>query len=128
MKNTTLLGIFVIGLIIVGGFIFVNSKNNIDGNATANNDNSNGNAQKIVIGIKNGNYYPNIINVKAGQSVSISLDNSVTGCFRSFTIKQLGLSKNLRTPEDTLTFTPTEKGTYNFACIMGMGYGKLIVE
>ena len=60
--------------------------------------------------------------------MSISLDSSVTGCLRSFTIKDLGVSKYAKTPSETIDFTPTKKGTFTFACVMGMGYGKLIVE
>lgn len=89
---------------------------------------SGGDIQKIVIGIKNGNYYPNTITVKAGQPVSISLDNSVVGCYRGFVIRDFGINKYLRTPQDTVEFTPTVPGTYRFQCTMGMGRGTLIVE
>ena len=84
--------------------------------------------QKVVISEKNLNYYPNEIKVKAGQPVSISLDSSVTGCLRSFNIRDLGVSKNAKTPSDTIDFTPIKKGTFKFACSMGMGYGSIIVE
>ena len=53
----------------------------------------------------------------------------LTGCpTLTFTIRQLGLAKRLTTPSDTLDFTPTQKGTFRFACSMGMGTGTLIVE
>ena len=84
--------------------------------------------QNVVLGIKNYNYYPNTINVKVGMPVRISLDNSVVGCYRSFTIKELGIAKNLQTPNDYVEFVPEKKGTYRFACSMGMGHGTLIVE
>ena len=125
MKNTTIL-MFVLLLIIAGGiFLFTKgeAKQGITGNAVANND-----VQKITLGIKNYNYYPNTITVKAGIPVRINLDESVKGCLRSFTIKDFGIAKNLRTPEDYVEFTPTKKGTYPFACSMGMGNGKIIVE
>ena len=85
-------------------------------------------AQKVTIGMKNGNYYPNTLTVNAGQPVELALDSSVTGCFRSFTIRELGISKYVKTPADTITFTLPRAGTYAFACSMGMGYGTLIVE
>ena len=120
--------IYIFGIIllivIAGFFIFKNSKNL--SNNTINN--SYGETQKVVIGIKNYNYYPNTIKVEAGKPVSISLDKSVVGCYRGFTIRELGLAKYLATPEDTLEFTPTKKGTYVFACSMGMGRGTLIIE
>ena len=41
---------------------------------------------------------------------------------------ELGISKYLGTPNDYIEFTPTEKGTFRFACSMGMGTGTLVVE
>ena len=81
-----------------------------------------------MISEKDLNYYPSEIKVKANQPVSISLDESVTGCLRSFTIKEIGISKYVKTPAETIEFTPTKKGTFKFACSMGMGYGTIIVE
>ena len=77
--------------------------------------------------MKNGNYYPNTVNVEVNKPVRIYLDSSVRGCYRSFVIKSFGVSKNLRTPEDYVEFIPTKEGTYGFACSMGMGTGKIIV-
>lgn len=126
MKNTTIL-IFALVIIVAGG-IFLFTKNEassqeITGNAIANNG-----VQKITLGIKNYNYYPNTITVKEGIPVRISLDKSVTGCLRSFTIREFGVAKVLRTPEDYVEFIPDKKGTFTFACSMGMGRGKIIVE
>ncbi|MBS3086095.1 cupredoxin domain-containing protein [Candidatus Pacearchaeota archaeon] len=87
-----------------------------------------GEVQKVVLGTKDYNYYPNTIKVQSGKPVSITLDKSVTGCLRSFTIKDLGVSKYVKTPSETIDFTPTKKGTFRFACSMGMGYGTIIVE
>ena len=58
----------------------------------------------------------------------IYIDKSVVGCYRGFTIRELGISKYLPTPDDYVEFTPTEPGTYGFACLMGMGTGTLVVE
>jgi len=117
----------IIALILVGGFFML--KNGIESSAGNIVDrNSNGDVQKIIIGMKDYNYYPNTIKVKAGSSVSISLDESVYGCFRDFTIREFGIREYLKTPQDAVEFTPTKKGTYTFACSMGMGTGTLIVE
>ena len=89
---------------------------------------SNKEAQKVVLGLKDFNYYPNTIKVKANKPVSISLDKSVYGCLRDFTIREFGIRKYLRTPSDTVEFTPTKPGVYRFSCSMGMGTGTLIVE
>ncbi|MBS3092490.1 cupredoxin domain-containing protein [Candidatus Pacearchaeota archaeon] len=129
MKNTTIL--ILVGILIISGAWFVfGNKNTDNGNNPANgnvviNDID---AQKITLSTKNYNYYPNTITVKEGKPVEITLDKSVTGCLRSFNIKDLGVSKTARTPEDKIIFTPTKKGTFTFACSMGMGYGKIIVE
>ena len=124
MKNTTLLIIAGIVILVIGGFIFLNSsKTPATGNATAD-----GNTQKIVLSYKNGNYYPNTITVKSGEKVSISLDNSIQGCLRSFTIPAFGVSKYLPNPADSVEFTPDKAGTYKFQCSMGMGTGTLVVN
>ena len=126
MKNSTII-IAIILIIIAGGvFVYANSGSNPDKKGDSNG--TSGEVQKVVLSYKNYNYYPNTVTVKANQPVSIYLDKSVTGCYRAFTIRQLGLQKNLATPNDALTFTPTQKGTYQFACSMGMGTGTLIVE
>ena len=121
---------YIIGtilIILVAGTVLI--KGNGDSyNVAPGGSSGEGDAQKVVLGIKNYNYYPNTINVKVNVPVSISLDSSVSGCYRSFNIKDLGISKYLKTPQDTVEFTPTKKGTYRFACSMGMGTGTLVVE
>ena len=127
IKKSTFYVFGIILLIVVAGFFMLKKgDNNATGNIT--NDNYNGEIQKIVIGMKDYNYYPNTIKVKAGKPVSISLDESVVGCYRGFTIRDFDISEYLATPDDTLEFTPTKPGTYTFACSMGMGRGTLIVE
>ena len=127
MKNTTvILGIIII--IIIGGyFIFTNTEKEIPVNENNINEET-ADVQNIVIGFKNYNYYPNQIRVKAGQKISITLDDSVTGCYRAFTIRSLGISEYLISSTDTLELTIKKPGTYKFSCSMGMGYGNLIVE
>ena len=74
------------------------------------------------------NYNPNTIKVKAGVPVEITLDSSVRGCYRSFSIPKLGVSKRSSNPSDTIKFTPNQKGTFRYQCSMGMGTGTIIVE
>ena len=78
--------------------------------------------------MKNYNYYPQTVKVKANQPVRIYLDKSVAGCYRSFTIRDFGVVKYLETEKDYVEFTPNKKGSFRFACSMGMGTGTLIVE
>jgi len=121
-----IISIFI--LIAIAGFFLL--KNGVSGNTVTDTEENKvpGEVQRVVLGTKNYNYYPNTIEVQAGKPVSITLDKSVTGCLRSFTIKDLGVSKYVKTPDETIDFTPTKKGTFRFACSMGMGYGTIIVE
>ena len=120
-----LIGIMIL---LVGGFIFLGSGKSSSAGNTGSAVINKGEAQKINLGTKNYNYYPDTIKVKAGQPVELTLDESVYGCLRSFTIKDLGIQEYSRSPEEKIEFTPTQKGTFAFSCSMGMGYGKLIVE
>ena len=120
---------YIIGIIIliaVAGFFVFGSGDKSDD--LINKNTGSGEVQKIVLSEKNYNYYPQEIKVKAGQPVSLSLDSSVKGCLRAFTIRDLGINKYLPAPKDSVEFTPKKVGTFTFACSMGMGYGKLIVE
>ena len=119
IKKTTLYMIMTIALIVFAGyFLMGKSGNETTANPTQNAQN--GNAQKIVLSIKNYNYYPNTITVKANQPVRIFLDSSVVGCYRGFVIRDFGINKYLQTPNDYVEFTPTKKGTFRFSCSMGM--------
>ncbi|HJZ18640.1 MAG TPA: cupredoxin domain-containing protein [Candidatus Nanoarchaeia archaeon] len=126
MKTFTAFVIMAVLLILVGGFVFSKSANQ-NANPETNNQEG-GDFQKIVLGVKNLNYYPNTITVQSGIPVRIYLDSSVSGCLRSFTIRDFGVAKYLKMPSDYLEFTPNKKGTFSFACSMGMGTGTLIVE
>lgn len=124
MKNTTIVILIVILIFGVGAFVYFNPGENVTSKVSS----GSGEVQKITLSMKNYNYYPNTISVKAGVPVSITLDNSVGGCYRSFVIPDLGVRVNSRNPSQTIDFTPTKPGTYRFACSMGMGTGKLVVE
>ena len=126
IKKSTLYLMGIVLLIILTGYFVMGRNNTSIANVTESD--SDKDVQKVVLSIKNYNYYPNTVTVKADKPVRIYLDASVTGCFRSFTIPNLGVAKNLPTPEEYVQFTPTKKGTYKFACSMGMGTGVLIVE
>ncbi|PIN91302.1 hypothetical protein COU57_01180 [Candidatus Pacearchaeota archaeon CG10_big_fil_rev_8_21_14_0_10_32_14] len=123
--------IFLIIVLLVGGgayFVFANGSSNSNPPNTNNPTPTNGDVQNVVLSFKNYNYYPQEVRVKANQPVRISLDKSVSGCLRSFTIKEFGVARNLPTPSDYVEFTPTKTGRFRFACSMGMGTGTLIVE
>ncbi|PIN93828.1 hypothetical protein COU54_01535 [Candidatus Pacearchaeota archaeon CG10_big_fil_rev_8_21_14_0_10_31_24] len=127
IKKSTLYLFGTILLILIGGYFMMQNNESIDNTNVINEGNA-GQVQNVVIGMKNYNYYPNTIKVKAGLPVSLSLDSSVAGCFRDFTIRELGVRKYLVNPSDKVEFTPTKPGRYTFACSMGMGTGTLVVE
>ena len=122
-KNAVYILVFL-AIVLVGAFSLWPKNSDNSGNV----DLGTGEAQKIVLSEKNANYYPGTISVKAGQPVELTLDSSVKGCLRSLVIKDFGVAQYAQTPKDTINFTPTKRGTFTFACSMGMGYGKIIVE
>ncbi|MEK6948420.1 MAG: cupredoxin domain-containing protein [Nanoarchaeota archaeon] len=126
MKNTSII-IGIILIIIIGGYFLFNVEKE---KPVANNEiiNETQDVQNIVISFRNYNYYPNEIRIKANQKVRLTLDESVTGCYRFFTIRSLGISKYLESSNDVLEFIVKKPGIYKFSCSMGMGYGNLIVE
>lgn len=127
--NKMLVYFIVIFFIAAGIVYFAASSGNSTGNVVNDAGNSNGgDVQKINLGFKNYNYYPNTITVKQGVPVEITLDSSVRGCYRSFNIKSLGVSKYSSGASDTIKFTPDKKGTFEFACGMRMGIGTIVVE
>ncbi len=128
MKNTTAIFLIVIMLLGAGSFVFSSIS---PGSASVTGEAVNiqkGELQKVTLSMKELNYYPQTIKVKAGKPVELTLDGSVKGCLRSFTSRELGISKYARTPDEKIIFTPTKKGIFAFSCSMGMGSGKLIVE
>jgi len=121
-KSYTLWFSFGLAVVVVLFIYFVYFQNSGNANLLSNN------VQKVVISMQNYNYYPNTITVKVGQPVEITLDNSVGGCYRNFNIPQFGVSQYSASSSDKITFTPTEKGTFQFRCGMGMGKGAITVE
>jgi len=126
VKKSTLYLLGIVFILVIGGYFML--KEGSQENSFVGTEGKGGDVQKITLSYKNYNYYPNTITVKAGQPVSITLDNSIGGCYRSFTIRDLGVAKYTQTPSDTIDFTPTKKGTFRFSCSMGMGTGTIIVE
>ncbi len=81
--------------------------------------------QKVNIAATNDGYVPNRITVAAGVPVELTLStvNNYT-CASYFYFKEFGIKMQLG-PTDTqsVTFTPTKKGSYQFTCAMGMYTG-----
>lgn len=137
LKKAHLIG--GIGLLLVLIFVIVAIRNvmsnDVDtqlvkgGSAGENKVILNGDAQIINLGVANYNYDPSTITVKANKQVKIIGNmNQLQGCLRAFTIPKLGVSKVFNKGDNTLEFTPTQKGSFGFSCSMGMGTGTLVVE
>lgn len=127
MKNALWMAVIGVFIVVAGAIIFMNSgsSNIVTGNVIVN---TGGDAQKITLSERELNYYPQTLTVNVGQPVELTLDSSVKGCLRSFTIRDLGVQQYAKTASDVIKFTPTKKGTFTFACSMGMGYGTIIVQ
>lgn len=143
MNKSTFITLTTIVVLIIGGFFIVSrgaattgsiitggSVDSGGGKAAAPTAQvaPSGEVQRITLGSKNFNYNPNMLRVKAGVPVELTLDKTVAGCLRSFSVRELGISQYAATPSDTIRFTPKKAGTYAFSCSMGMGFGKLVVE
>ncbi len=75
-------------------------------------------------------YSPNVINVKAGENITLNLVNKAgSGCVQAFTIPELNIQKVVRVGStDTVNFTaPTEPTQIAFMCSMGMYRGTINV-
>ncbi|MDP1729562.1 MAG: cupredoxin domain-containing protein [archaeon] len=118
-KKTIFIILGVLAIIILG-YLFM--EKSLTGNTTS------GEIQKITLSYKNYNYYPNTITVEADKPVEITLDDSIRGCFRSFTIRDLGVNSYSQNPSEKIKFNPTKKGSFIFACSMHMGTGTIIVK
>jgi len=82
--------IFVVAVFVVMFFAFAG---NPSGNVVSSDSN------EFIISMKNWKYSPDTIRVKAGEVVSLGLDNSVQGCFRDLILPEMGLKKIFSSPE-----------------------------
>jgi sulfite exporter TauE/SafE/plastocyanin len=81
--------------------------------------------QQVKIAVGNNGYSPNKITVKAGIPVQLTVSTKdVYSCASSFLMKSFNVNMQLApTDNQTITFTPTQKGQYQFNCSMGMYKG-----
>ena len=87
-----------------------------------------GDMQIINLSAQGINYTPSEFTVNANHPVKIVANvPTLQGCLRSFTIPQLGIKKVFSDSDNSVEFTPTKKGTFDFSCFMGMGRGKITV-
>jgi len=130
MRNTTILLAIAVLVVLAGSFIFTSGDEGITGNVIAQDPQVlQGETQRVVLGVKDFNYFPNTIKVKANKPVEIVADKSLmkAGCLRGIISRDLGISKTFTKEGDSVTFTPSKKGIFTFACPMNMGFGKIEV-
>lgn len=87
-----------------------------------------GGIQELLVTISGG-YSPATIAVAAGRPVRLLFDRQETNpCSEEIVIPAFGIRKFLPAHQKTaVEFTPTEAGSYDFSCGMGMLHGKLVV-
>lgn len=87
------------------------------------------NVQQVVINITSGGYDPRYIRVKAGQPVKLTLrSKDAYSCALAFRLPEFKISTFLEAnDEKSFLLTPTVKGTYTYACSMGMYTGTMEV-
>ncbi len=87
-----------------------------------------GSALDIIV--DSGVYEPSVVHTKAGEEVTLRfIRKDSNPCSEKVLFSGIDVSADLpiNIPYE-LTFTPEEKGEFEFACQMGMYRGKLIVE
>lgn len=86
--------------------------------------------QKVVINISNRGYTPNLVKVKKGLPVELTLVSKDTySCALAFVFREFGINTMLKSNDtQTFKFTPEKKGEFVFTCSMGMYSGTLKVE
>ena len=116
--------------------LFSSDKNSVTGNAVQELSQSipleaqmvNG-VQQVTLSWGKLNYNPQEIVVKKDIPVKITADlDRLRGCFRSFNIKEFGVSKQFNEKDASVEFTPNKVGDFHFSCAMGMGDGTLHVK
>lgn len=91
----------------------------------------NGSVRTVELGFDwgSGNYDPQEIRVRTGDTVRIEADTSeLRGCMSTLVINGMGVSKRITATDNVLEFTAGAPGQYRLSCGMGMGNGLLIVE
>lgn len=88
-----------------------------------------GGPQEVTIGVRGG-YDPAQVRVRAGTPVRLVFDRQETsGCSEEVVIPDFGIRRFLPAHQKTtVEITPTEAGSHEFTCGMGMLRGRLIVE
>jgi uncharacterized protein len=97
--------------------------------APAEKQNSSSQEQIINMNVTGSGFEPSVLKIKPGAPVKWVINGvDVTGCTSTIIVPLFNISKNLRTGENIIRFTPQKNGAIPFSCGMGMVRGKFIVE
>ena len=119
-------------LVVLGGMAaigWVNWYFFVAGHSVATAATVTGGPQEVTIGVRGG-YDPAQVRVRAGTPVRLVFDRQETsGCSEEVVIPDFGIRRFLPAHQKTtVEITPTEAGSHEFTCGMGMLRGRLIVE
>lgn len=88
----------------------------------------NGDVQEISMKVTSYGYEPSNLTIKAGVPVRWKVDGTEAyGCTSVLTIPALNVSKPLRSGENVIEFTASQRGQLAFMCSMGMVRGSFTV-
>jgi len=89
----------------------------------------NGGVQEISLTITGGKYSPNLITVKKGIPLRITVHAAANaGCAREILFPDFGIDKVIPPGStETIELNPGKEGTFAFRCPMNMARGKLVV-
>jgi plastocyanin domain-containing protein len=124
MKNTTLFLIGAIILVLIVGFVFVNTLRQNQGN----NQTTNSEVQIVKLSVVGSQYIFSPSEIKKGIPVRLEADMAnMPGCSKSVVIAGFGISKTFTSSDNTIEFTPDKAGVFNIACSMNMYRGSFSV-
>ena len=88
-----------------------------------------GGAQTVRIVVQGG-YQPAVVKLRAGRPARLEFDRRETSsCTEEVVLPDFGIRTFLPAHQVTpVSFTPSQPGSYEFACGMGMVHGRLEVE
>jgi hypothetical protein len=131
------LAVLIIVYIIVGNKGSSSSSNSVVSNSgsssssnsvVSNSDSSKavvatieGNSQTVEINVLSGSYTPIIVQKGIPVKFNLKVDESnLSGCNSRIRIDKYGITKTLKVGDNIVEFTPTETGTFEYTCYMGM--------
>ena len=134
MADKTLLSF--IGITVIAAFVFFAFANAFFLQPVTPNPNvyaaqaqpNSGEVQVVNLSAQGINYTPSVITVKQNQPVKIVANlATMQGCLKSLVIPAFNVRKVFSDNDNTVEFTPTQKGSFAFSCSMGMGRGTINV-